>query len=147
MRFLSLAHGVCVPGPRHSVCSSAGFWSSAPASEGAPSEELSSTSMDASSCDLPSLGTEPPSHSTSPPHSAREYNQRRATQRGRAFRLKEPIRLFGGGHGVFHERYLRFSNNIFGAVELSIPGFVLMRYRFYSSRSFTGTCTVGAPRK
>lgn len=60
-----------VKGPRHSVCSSAGFWSSAPASEGAPSEELSSTSMDASSCDLPSLSTEePPSHSSSPPHSA-----------------------------------------------------------------------------
>ncbi|XP_060789707.1 stonin-2 isoform X2 [Neoarius graeffei] len=59
------------PGPRHSVCSSASFWSSVCASEGAPSEELSSASMDASSCDLPSLGTEePPSHSTSPPHSA-----------------------------------------------------------------------------
>ncbi|KAK2843019.1 hypothetical protein Q7C36_011234 [Tachysurus vachellii] len=60
-----------VKGPRHSVCSSASFWSSAPASEGAPSEELSSASMDASSCDLPSLSTEdPPSHGTSPPHSA-----------------------------------------------------------------------------
>ncbi|KAB5562627.1 hypothetical protein PHYPO_G00020110 [Pangasianodon hypophthalmus] len=59
-----------VKGLRHSVCSSASFWSSAPASEGAPSEELSSVSMDASSCDLPSLSTEePPSHSTSPPHS------------------------------------------------------------------------------
>ncbi|MCJ8737223.1 hypothetical protein PDJAM_G00021460 [Pangasius djambal] len=59
-----------VKGLRHSVCSSASFWSSAPASEGAPSEELSSASMDASSCDLPSLSTEePPSHSTSPPHS------------------------------------------------------------------------------
>ncbi|KAG7328008.1 hypothetical protein KOW79_007952 [Hemibagrus wyckioides] len=57
-----------VKGPRHSVCSSASFWSSAPASEGAPSEELSSTSMDASSSDLPSLSTEEP-HSTSPPHS------------------------------------------------------------------------------
>ncbi|XP_047677298.1 stonin-2 isoform X2 [Tachysurus fulvidraco] len=57
-------------GPRHSVCSSASFWSSAPASEGAPSEELSSASMDASSGDLPSLSTEePPSHGESPPHS------------------------------------------------------------------------------
>ncbi|KAI4885291.1 hypothetical protein NFI96_028996 [Prochilodus magdalenae] len=52
-------------GPRHSVCSSASFWSAVP-----ESDEHSSVSMGASSSDLPSLTTEePPSHNTSRPHS------------------------------------------------------------------------------
>ncbi|XP_017570540.1 stonin-2 isoform X1 [Pygocentrus nattereri] len=54
-----------VKGPRHSVCSSASFWSAVQ-----ESEEYSSVSMGASSSDLPSLATEePPSHDTSRPHS------------------------------------------------------------------------------
>lgn len=56
-------------GPRHSVCSSASFWSVAAPSEESwtnQSEEQSSISLDASSCDLPSLLAESPSR----PHSS-----------------------------------------------------------------------------
>ncbi|XP_042629715.1 stonin-2-like [Cyprinus carpio] len=62
-----------VEGPRHSICSSASFWSAVPPSESSwttQSEEQSSVSMGASSCDLPSLNTEePPSQTPSCPHS------------------------------------------------------------------------------
>ncbi|XP_051503044.1 stonin-2-like isoform X2 [Myxocyprinus asiaticus] len=62
-----------IAGPRHSVCSSASFWSTVPPSESSwttQSEEQSSVSMGASSCDLPSLNTEePPSQTPSCPHS------------------------------------------------------------------------------
>ncbi|XP_067311835.1 stonin-2 isoform X1 [Pseudorasbora parva] len=62
-----------VKGPRHSICSSASFWSTVPPSESSwttQSEEQSSVSMGASSCDLPSLNTEePPSRTPSCPHS------------------------------------------------------------------------------
>ncbi|ROJ78717.1 Stonin-2 [Anabarilius grahami] len=62
-----------VKGPRHSICSSASFWSTVPPSESSwttQSEEQSSVSMGASSCDLPSLNTEePPSQTPSCPHS------------------------------------------------------------------------------
>ncbi|KAK2878958.1 hypothetical protein Q8A67_019749 [Cirrhinus molitorella] len=62
-----------VKGPRHSICSSASFWSAVPPSESSwttQSEEQSSVSMGASSCDLPSLNTEePPSQTPSCPHS------------------------------------------------------------------------------
>ncbi|XP_026085556.1 stonin-2-like isoform X2 [Carassius auratus] len=62
-----------VEGPRHSICSSASFWSAVPPSESGwttQSEEQSSVSMGASSCDLPSLNTEEPSSQTpSCPHS------------------------------------------------------------------------------
>ncbi|XP_056123137.1 stonin-2 isoform X1 [Rhinichthys klamathensis goyatoka] len=62
-----------VKGPRHSICSSASFWSTVPPSESSwttQSEEQSSVSMGASSCDLPSLSTEePPSQTPSCPHS------------------------------------------------------------------------------
>ncbi|XP_052000885.1 stonin-2-like isoform X1 [Xyrauchen texanus] len=62
-----------VKGPRHSVCSSASFWSNVPPSESSwttQSEEQSSVSMGASSCDLPSLNTEElPSQTPSCPHS------------------------------------------------------------------------------
>ncbi|XP_030644772.1 stonin-2 [Chanos chanos] len=58
---------------RHSVCSSASFWSTVPPSESSwttQSEEQSSVSMGASSCDLPSLNPEePPSQTPSRPHS------------------------------------------------------------------------------
>lgn len=56
-----------VKGPRHSVCSSASFWSIAPPSESSwtgQSEEHSSLSLGASSCDLPSLPTEDPTNQT-----------------------------------------------------------------------------------
>ncbi|KAJ8411776.1 hypothetical protein AAFF_G00154140 [Aldrovandia affinis] len=56
-----------VKGPRHSVCSSASFWSIAPPSESSwtgQSEEHSSLSMGASSCDLPSLPAEEPTNQT-----------------------------------------------------------------------------------
>ncbi|KAJ8341242.1 hypothetical protein SKAU_G00335330 [Synaphobranchus kaupii] len=56
-----------VKGPRHSVCSSASFWSIAPPSESSwtgQSEEHSSLSIGASSCDLPSLPTEDPTNQT-----------------------------------------------------------------------------------
>ncbi|KAG7466225.1 hypothetical protein MATL_G00162520 [Megalops atlanticus] len=56
-----------VKGPRHSVCSSASFWSTAPPSESSwtgQSEEHSSLSMGASFCDLPSLPAEETSHLT-----------------------------------------------------------------------------------
>ncbi|XP_056332659.1 stonin-2 isoform X1 [Danio aesculapii] len=60
-------------GPRHSICSSASFWSAVPPSESSwttQSEEQSSVSMGASSCDLPSLNTEEPASQTpSCPHS------------------------------------------------------------------------------
>ncbi|XP_028824889.1 stonin-2 isoform X2 [Denticeps clupeoides] len=60
-------------GPRHSVCSSASFWSTVAPSESSfttQSEEHSSVSMGESSCDLPSLGAEEPSSRTpSRPHS------------------------------------------------------------------------------
>ncbi|XP_043118543.1 stonin-2 isoform X1 [Puntigrus tetrazona] len=63
-----------VKGPRHSICSSASFWSAVPPSESSwttQSEEQSSVSMGASSCDLPSLNTEePPSQTPSCPHSS-----------------------------------------------------------------------------
>ncbi|TRY89829.1 hypothetical protein DNTS_007773 [Danionella cerebrum] len=60
-----------VKGPRHSICSSASFWSAVPPSESSwttQSEEQSSVSLGASSCDLPSLTTEEqtPSCSHSP---------------------------------------------------------------------------------
>ncbi|XP_059374687.1 stonin-2-like isoform X2 [Carassius carassius] len=62
-----------VEGPRHSICSSASFWSAVPPSESGwttQSEDQSSVSMGASSCDLPSLNTEEPSSQTpSCPHS------------------------------------------------------------------------------
>lgn len=62
-----------VKGPRHSICSSASFWSNVPPSESSwttQSEEQSSVSMGASSCDLPSLNTEDPlSQTPSCPHS------------------------------------------------------------------------------
>ncbi|XP_026085554.1 stonin-2-like isoform X1 [Carassius auratus] len=62
-----------IAGPRHSICSSASFWSAVPPSESGwttQSEEQSSVSMGASSCDLPSLNTEEPSSQTpSCPHS------------------------------------------------------------------------------
>ncbi|XP_061080176.1 stonin-2 isoform X2 [Conger conger] len=56
-----------VKGPRHSVCSSASFWSIAPPSESSwtgQSEEHSSLSMGESSCDLPSLPIEDPANQT-----------------------------------------------------------------------------------
>ncbi|KAA0710992.1 Stonin-2 Stoned B [Triplophysa tibetana] len=62
-----------VKGPRHSICSSASFWSNVPPSESSwttQSEEQGSVSMGASSCDLPSLNTEEPAGQTpSGPHS------------------------------------------------------------------------------
>ncbi|KAJ8290287.1 hypothetical protein GJAV_G00010970 [Gymnothorax javanicus] len=57
-----------VKGPRHSVCSSASFWSIAPPSESSwtgQSEGHSSLSLGASSCDLPSLPAEDPADQSS----------------------------------------------------------------------------------